>query len=183
MRYTFTMSQDDPDTHIEETALIEEGARVGKGVKIWHYAHIRQGAKVGDRTVIGRNVQIDKDVSVGSGCKIQNGVSVYAGVELEDDVFVGPFAVFTNDLHPRAFNSSWEIVPTKVRKGASIGANATIICGIEIGEYAMIAAGAVVTKSVEPYQLVAGTPARHMGWVNKAGKIVSKDAERPADID
>ncbi|PIZ63260.1 N-acetyltransferase [Candidatus Saccharibacteria bacterium CG_4_10_14_0_2_um_filter_52_9] len=172
----------DPDSHIESTALIEKGAKLGRGVKIWHYAHIRKGAMVGDRTIIGRNVQVDTGVRIGTGCKIQNGVSVYSGVTLEDDVFVGPFAVFTNDLNPRAFNQSWKITPTMVHKGASIGANATIICGNEVGEYAMVAAGAVVTKSVQPYQLVAGVPARHMGWVNKAGELVSKELDPPADL-
>lgn len=176
------MSDGDSGAHIEDTALIEEGAKVGKGVKIWHYAHIRKGARIGDNTIIGRNVQVDCDVSVGSGCKIQNGVSVYSGVALEDDVFVGPFAVFTNDLRPRAFNKTWKITPTVVHKGASIGANATIVCGNDIGEYAMVAAGSVVTKPVQPYQLVAGVPARHFGWVNKDGEVVSKAAERPAGI-
>jgi acetyltransferase-like isoleucine patch superfamily enzyme len=176
------MSPDDISTHIEKTALIEEGAKIGKGAKVWHYAHIRKGAKVGDATIIGRNVQIDANVLVGSGCKIQNGVSVYSGVTIGDDVFVGPFAVFTNDLNPRAFNKSWKITPTLIHNGASIGANATIVCGNDIGEYAMVAAGAVVTKPVKPYQLVVGVPARHMGWVNKAGEIVSKDLERPTTL-
>lgn len=166
-------------THIESTALIEKGAKIADGVNIWHYAHVRKDARVGSNTVIGRNVQIDTGVRVGSGCKIQNGVSVYTGVTLEDDVFVGPFAVFTNDLNPRAFNNSWKITPTKVCKGASIGANATIVCGNDIGEYALVAAGAVVTKPVKPYELVAGVPAKHIGWVNKAGEVVSREAEPP----
>lgn len=173
---------DNYSKHIADTVVIEAGAKIGKGVKIWDYAHIRKKASVGDNSVIGRNVQIDCDVQVGSGCKIQNGVSVYSGVTLEDDVFVGPFAVFTNDLRPRAFNKSWQIVPTVVRKGASIGANATIVCGNEIGEYAMIAAGSVVTKPVQAYQLVAGVPAKHFGWVNKDGEVISRDTERPAEL-
>lgn len=109
--------------------------------------------------------------------KIQNNVSVYQGVTLEDEVFVGPCAVFTNDLRPRAQSPGWQIVPTVVRKGASIGANATLICGIEIGVYAMVAAGAVVTRSVEPYRLVAGNPARPIGWVDEAGQVVSRDGD------
>lgn len=170
---------DNKETHIEQTALIEEGARIGDGVKIWHYAHIRKNAEVGNNTVIGRNVQIDAGVSVGSGCKIQNGVSVYSGVTLEDDVFVGPFAVFTNDLNPRAFNASWKITPTTIHKGASIGANATIVCGNDIGEYGLVAAGAVVIKPVQAFELVAGVPAKHIGWVNKAGEVVSREADKP----
>lgn len=167
---------------IAKTAQIEDGAKIGDGVKVWDYAHIRKDAQVGDNTVVSRNVQIDCGVHVGSGCKIQNGVSVYSGVTLEDDVFVGPFAVFTNDLRPRAFNKTWKIVPTVVRKGASIGANATIVCGNEIGEYAMVAAGSVVTKPVQPYEIVVGVPARHFGWVNKAGDVISKAVERPDSI-
>lgn len=176
------MSKDTTDTFVATTANVENEANVGNGVKIWDYAHIRHGASIGDDTVIGRSVQVDTDVSVGSGCKIQNGVSVYAGVTIEDDVFVGPFAVFTNDLQPRAFNKEWKITPTVIRKGASIGANATIVCGNEVGEYAMVAAGAVVTKPVAPYELVAGVPARHLGWVNKNGQVISREAKRPKDI-
>lgn len=164
---------------IAKTATIELGAKVGDGAKIWDYTHIRKAANIGANTVLGRNVQVDLGVVIGSGCKIQNGVTVYTGVTVEDDVFVGPFAVFTNDLHPRAFNTEWKITPTVVHKGASIGANATIVCGNDIGEYAMVAAGAVVTKDVLPYELVAGVPARHLGWVNKQGEVVSRAQERP----
>lgn len=164
---------------IAPTSSVEDMAIIEKGVKIWDYSHIRKGAYIGANTIIARNVQIDVGVSIGAGCKIQNGVSVYSGVTVEDDVFVGPFAVFTNDLNPRAFSDNWEITPTIVRKGASICANATIVCGNEIGEYSMVAAGAVVTKSVLPYQLVGGVPAKHLGWVDKNGHIVSRDASRP----
>lgn len=164
---------------ISKTAQIEDGTTIGQGTKIWDYAHIRKGASIGENSVISRNVQVDIDVQIGSGCKIQNGVSVYAGVTIEDDVFVGPFAVFTNDLHPRAFNSEWKITPTIVHQGASIGANATIVCGNDIGEYALVAAGAVVTKPVQPYELVGGVPAKHLGWVNKEGEIISHEDERP----
>jgi acetyltransferase-like isoleucine patch superfamily enzyme len=163
--------------------MVEENTKIGNGVKIWDYAHIRKGASIGPNTVISRNVQIDSGVHVGKGCKIQNGVSVYTGVTLEDMVFVGPFAVFTNDLNPRAFNKDWKITPTVVRTGASIGANATLVCGNDIGEYAMVAAGAVVAKPVLAYELVAGVPARHMGWVNKLGVVISRDEKRPAQID
>lgn len=167
---------------IASTALVEEGAIISSGVKIWDYAHIRKDAHIGVDTVIARNVQVDAGVHIGKGCKIQNGVTVYNGVTVEDDVFIGPFAVFTNDLHPRAFNKDWKITPTIVHTGASIGANATIVCGNNIGEYAMIAAGAVVTKPVKAYQLVAGVPARHLGWVNKQGEVISKDIAYPTTI-
>lgn len=167
---------------IADSAKVEDEVTIGDGVKVWDYAHIRKGAVIGENTIIARGVQVDLGVHIGSSCKIQNGVSVYDGVTIEDDVFVGPFAVFTNDLHPRAFNTEWKVTPTIVRKGASICANATIVCGNELGEYCMVAAGAVVTKPVEPYQIVAGVPARHMGWVNKKGEIVSREAERPADL-
>lgn len=166
-------------TFIADTAKIENNSIIGDGVKIWDYAHVRTGAIIGDNTIVGRNVQIDAGVSVGSGCKIQNGVSVYSGVTLKNDVFVGPFAVFTNDLNPRAFNKEWTITPTTVQEGASIGANATIVCGNDIGAYALVAAGAVITKPVQPFELVGGVPAKHLGWVNKAGTVVSRDLVRP----
>jgi UDP-2-acetamido-3-amino-2,3-dideoxy-glucuronate N-acetyltransferase len=168
------------DVFVHPTAEVEEGAAVGAGTKVGHLAHVRSGARVGARCVIGRNVYIDADVEVGDLVKIQNNVSVYKGVTLEDEVFVGPCAVFTNDLRPRAQNPNWQITPTLVRRGASIGANATLVCGIEVGEYAMIAAGSVVTRSVAPYQLVAGNPARPLGWVDAKGQVVSRDPERPA---
>jgi len=170
-------------TQIAGTAMIEEGVKISDGVKIWDYAHIRKGAQIGLNTIISRNVQVDIDVHIGDDCKIQNGVSVYSGVTIMDKVFVGPFAVFTNDLSPRAFTENWTITPTIVNEGASIGANATIVCGNDIGEYAMVAAGSVVTKPVQAYQLVAGVPARHLGWVNKQGVVISRDLTRPEELD
>jgi len=163
------------EVFVHPSAEVETGAKVGAGTKVWHIAHIRSSATVGEECVIGRNVYIDANVVVGSRVKIQNNVSVYQGVTIEDEVFVGPCAVFTNDLRPRAQNPDWKITPTLVRRGASIGANATLVCGIEVGEYAMIAAGSVVTKDVQPYQLVAGNPARPRGWVNEQGEIVSRE--------
>jgi acetyltransferase-like isoleucine patch superfamily enzyme len=160
---------------IHPSADVENGARIGAGTKIWHIAHIRSSATLGEDCVIGRNVYVDANVVVGSKVKIQNNVSVYQGVTIEDEVFVGPCVVFTNDLRPRAQNADWKITPTLIRRGASIGANATLICGIEVGEGAMIAAGSVVTKDVPPYQLVAGNPARPKGWVDESGEIVSRD--------
>ncbi|SCG76577.1 acyltransferase [Micromonospora inositola] len=174
-----TDTNDRSPVFVHPTADVEEGAKVGDGTKVWHLAHIRSTAQVGAGCIIGRNVYVDAGVSVGDLVKIQNNVSVYQGVTLEDEVFVGPSAVFTNDFRPRAQNPDWEITPTMVRKGASIGANATLVCGIEVGEYAMIAAGSVVTKDVRPYQLVAGNPARPKGWVNAKGEVVSRDVENP----
>lgn len=189
------MSQSGEQTQIDKTATIGEGVRIADYVKVeadvsigdtsslWDFVHIRQGAHIGNGVILGRGVQIDSKVSIGAGVKIQNGVSVYNGVTIEDDVFIGPFAVFTNDLHPRAFIDNWQITPTLVKKGASIGANATIVCGNEIGEYAMIAAGSVVTKPVRPYELVAGVPARHLGWVNKKCEVVSRSDDCPDNIE
>jgi acetyltransferase-like isoleucine patch superfamily enzyme len=165
---------------VHPSAEVEEGAHIGAGTKIWHIGHIRRDARIGENCVLGRNVFVDFEVEIGDGVKIQNNVSVYHGVTIEDEVFVGPCAVFTNDLRPRAQNPDWEITPTVIRRGASIGANATIICGIEVGSYAMIAAGSVVTKTVAPYQLVAGNPARPMGWVDEKGTIVSREPQPPS---
>jgi acetyltransferase-like isoleucine patch superfamily enzyme len=172
----------DETVFVHPTADVEPGAKVGAGTKVWHLAHIRASAMIGADCVIGRNVYVDANAVVGDRVKIQNNVSVYQGVTVEDEVFVGPCAVFTNDLRPRAQNPDWQITPTVVRHGASIGANATIVCGIEIGAYAMIAAGSVVTRNVPAYQLVAGNPARALGWVDKQGNVVSRSTERPADL-
>jgi UDP-2-acetamido-3-amino-2,3-dideoxy-glucuronate N-acetyltransferase len=164
---------------IHPTAEVEDGAQIGDGTRVWHLGHIRGSAKIGNGCNLGRNVYVDVDVTVGNLVKIQNNVSVYTGVTIEDEVFVGPSAVFTNDLRPRAQNPDWVVTPTVVRRGASIGANATVVCGVTIGEYAMVAAGSVVTRDVRPHQLVAGNPARHLGWVNQRGEVVSRDGEAP----
>jgi UDP-2-acetamido-3-amino-2,3-dideoxy-glucuronate N-acetyltransferase len=169
------------DVFIHPTSEVEIGASIGLDTKIWHLCHIRSGASLGANCTIGRNVFVDVGVSIGDGVKIQNNVSVYRGVTIEDEVFVGPSAVFTNDLHPRANSTDWAVTPTLVRRGASIGANATIVCGTEIGAHAMVAAGSVVTHDVQSHQLVAGVPARHHGWVDRAGNIVSRAAARPDD--
>ncbi|KYC45165.1 MAG: UDP-N-acetylglucosamine acyltransferase [Candidatus Methanofastidiosum methylothiophilum] len=162
------------DYFVHETAEISKGATIGKNSKIWHQSQIREGAKIGENCIISKCVYIDFNVKIGNNVKIQNGVSVYHGVEVEDDVFLGPHMTFTNDLYPRAFNNNWELVSTLVKKGASIGANATIICGIIIGEYAMIGSGAVVTKNVPPYGLVFGNPAKLKGFVCKCGRKAVK---------
>lgn len=150
------------------TALVEEGASVGPGTAVWHHAHVRRGASVGEGCTLGKNVYIDEGAVVGDRVKIQNNVSVYAGVHLEDDVFVGPGAVFTNDRVPRA-TGDWEISSTVVHRGASIGANATVVAGVEIGASAMVGAGAVVVRSVRPHEVVAGNPARTIGWICRCG--------------
>jgi len=154
-----------------ETALVDQPATIGDNTKIWHFAHVMSGAKIGTGCSLGQNVYVGAKAVVGNGCKIQNNVSLYDEVILADDVFVGPSAVFTNVVNPRAFVvRKNEYRKTEVARGASIGANATIVCGHNIGEYAFVAAGAVVTKNVAPYALVAGVPARRIGWVCKCGE-------------
>jgi len=166
-----------PKYFVHPTAVVEEGAVIGEGTRIWHFAHIRSGAKIGRNCNIGKDVYIDVGVEIGDNVKIQNGVSIYRGVKIEDDAFIGPHAVFTNDLYPRSFNRDWQVVPTLVKRGASIGANATIVCGVTIGEYAMVGAGAVVTRDVPPYGLVYGNPARLRGFVCVCGRKLEEIVE------
>jgi UDP-2-acetamido-3-amino-2,3-dideoxy-glucuronate N-acetyltransferase len=155
---------------IHPTAVIDEGAQIGNGTCIWHFCHLMPACIVGERCNIGQNVFIDNNTVIGNSVKIQNNVSVYNGVVIEDDVFLGPSMVFTNVINPRSFiERKSEFRKTIVRKGASIGANATILCGIEIGEYAMVGAGTVVTKDVLAYSLIAGNPGRQTGWISEAG--------------
>ena len=163
------------DYYVHETSIIDEGVKVGKGSKIWHYSHVLGGSSVGKNCVIGQNVSIGPDVKVGDGCKIQNNVSVYKGVTLEENVFCGPSCVFTNVYTPRAFvNRKMEFLETTVKVGATIGANATIVCGNNIGKYALVAAGAVVKDEVEDYAIVAGVPAKRKAWVCKCGEPLPK---------
>lgn len=162
------------DTFVHETAIVEAGASLGPGSRVWHHCHLRAGARVGANTTLGKNVYIDSGAIVGDNCKIQNNVSVYRGVLIEDGVFIGPSAVFTNDLNPRATAENWQLTPTTVRRGASIGANATIICGVVIDSWALIAAGAVVTRNVMPHELVGGNPAVRLGWVCQCGAILER---------
>lgn len=158
------------DYFVHETAVVDEGAIIGKGTKIWHFSHIMTNAKIGENCILGQNVMVASHVAIGNGVKIQNNVSVYEGLNIADDVFIGPSVVFTNVKNPRSFiNRKAEFKSTKVERGATIGANATIICGHTIGEYAMIGAGAVVTTTVKAYALVLGNPAKHIGWVSKGG--------------
>lgn len=168
-------------TRVHETAVVEVGAEVGRGTAIWHHAHVRSGARIGRDCTIGKNVYVDAGATIGDRSKVQNNVSVYAGVVIENEVFVGPSAVFTNDRAPRALGE-WELVETVVRRGASIGAGAVIVCGIEVGSYAMVGAGAVVTRSVDDHQLVFGNPARPQGWVCDCGVVVSRELDRPLDV-
>ena len=159
--------------YLHPTAIVSDDAKIGEGTKVWVNAQVREQTNIGRNCTLSKDVYIDKSVCIGDNCKIQNSVSIYQGVTLEDDVFVGPNASFNNDKVPRAFNTDWKITPTIIKKGASIGTNATIICGIVIGEYAMVAAGSVVTKDILPYTLVAGNPARQVAKIDKAGDIIS----------
>lgn len=164
------------DYFAHETAVIDEGALIGKGSKIWHFSHIMPGANLGENCNIGQNVVISPDVTLGRNCKVQNNVSLYTGVICEEDVFLGPSCVFTNVTNPRsAINRRGQYATTRVGKGASIGANATIVCGHDIGRFAFIGAGAVVTKTVPAYALVVGNPARQLGWMSAHGHRLDFD--------
>lgn len=166
------------DYFAHETAIVDEGCQIGNGTKIWHFSHIMSGCTIGEGCNIGQNVVISPDVVLGNGCKVQNNVSIYTGVICEDDVFLGPSMVFTNVTNPRsAVNRKSEYRKTVVGKGATIGANATIVCGHDIGAYAFIGAGAVVTKTVKPYALVVGNPARQIGWMSEFGHQLEFDSE------
>ena len=161
-----------------ETAIIDEGCTIGKGTRIWHFSHIMPGCTIGENCNLGQNVVISPGVVLGNNVKVQNNVSVYTGVICEDDVFLGPSCVFTNVTNPRsAISRKDEYKKTTVKKGASIGANATIVCGNDIGEYAFIGAGAVITKDVPDYALFLGNPARHSGWMSRNGHKLSFDKD------
>ena len=154
-----------------ESAIVDEGAEIGAGTRIWHFVHVCPGARIGGAVVLGQNVYVGGGAVIGDRCKVQNNVSLYDGVVLEDDVFVGPSAVFTNVINPRAHvERKDEYRVTRVAAGASLGANCTIVCGVTIGSHALVAAGAVVTADVADYAVVAGVPARHMGWMSRCGQ-------------
>jgi UDP-2-acetamido-3-amino-2,3-dideoxy-glucuronate N-acetyltransferase len=164
------MNQTMNEYFAHETAIVDDNCSIGKDTKIWHFSHIMSGCVIGESCNIGQNVVISPSVILGKNVKIQNNVSVYTGVICEDDVFLGPSMVFTNVINPRSHvNRKSEYAQTLVRKGASIGANATVVCGNEIGEYALIGAGAVITKPVKPFALVVGNPAKQIGWVSENG--------------
>jgi UDP-2-acetamido-3-amino-2,3-dideoxy-glucuronate N-acetyltransferase len=162
---------------VHESSYIDENVTIGVGTKVWHFSHVQKGAQIGEKCSLGQNVNISNNVKIGNGVKIQNNVSVYEGVELEDYVFCGPSMVFTNDLNPRSKypKGTAGYKQTLVKYGASIGANATIVCGNTIGRCAMIASGAVVTKDVPDYALMAGVPAKQMGWVCECGMVLKDE--------
>ena len=161
---------------IHETAIVDAGAKIGEGTKVWHFCHVMGTAQIGKNSVLGQNVFVGNNVKLGNNVKVQNNVSVYEGVICEDDVFLGPSMVFTNVINPRStVNRKQEFKTTLVKKGATIGANATIVCGVTMGEYCFIGAGAVITKSVKPFALMVGVPAKQKGWVSKSGNILGDD--------
>lgn len=167
---------------VHESSYVDEPSVIGRGTKIWHFSHILKGVEIGENCTFGQNVVIGPDVKIGHNCKIQNNVSLYKGLELEDDVFCGPSCVFTNVNNPRAhIERKDEFRKTYVRKGVTIGANATIVCGYELGAYCFIAAGAVVTQNVKPYALMAGVPAKQIGWMSMAGGRLGNDLICPVD--
>lgn len=161
-----------------ESAYIDDNVTIGNNTKVWHFSHILSGSVIGANCSFGQNCVVGPKVKLGSGVKVQNNVSVYEGVEVEDDVFLGPSMVFTNVINPRAFIvRREEFKKTLLKKGCSVGANATIVCGVTIGEYALIGSGAVVNKDVKPYALIVGVPARQIGWVSKAGNTLAFDED------
>lgn len=159
---------------IHPTAEVADTTVIGSGTKIWNQAQVRNDAEIGDNCIISKNVYIDEHVKLGNRVKVQNNVNIYHGVTIEDDVFLGPSMTFTNDMYPRAFNTKWKITKTLVKKGASVGANATVRCGVTIGEYATVGAGSVVTKDVSAHALVIGNPAHQVGWVCQCGFKLDK---------
>lgn len=171
----------EPDYFVHESAYVDDGACIGEGTKIWHFSHVMEGARIGTHCSLGQNVFVGRHVRIGNRVKIQNNVSVYEGVVLEDEVFCGPSAVFTNVKNPRSAHPripASDYLPTLVKRGASIGANATIVCGVTVAEWAFIAAGAVVTRDVPAYAVVAGVPARLCGWMCECGEaLVFSEAE------
>ena len=162
---------------VHETSIVDDNVEIGEKTKIWHFCHVQSGARIGKGCSFGQNVNVSNNVNIGDGCKVQNNVSIYEGVELEDYVFCGPSMVFTNDLTPRAKypKGSAGYKKTVLHTGASIGANATVVCGHEVGKWAMVAAGAVVTKNVPDYALVAGVPAKQIGWVCECGNRLGEN--------
>jgi UDP-2-acetamido-3-amino-2,3-dideoxy-glucuronate N-acetyltransferase len=164
----------DTDYFVHPSAMVEDGARVGAGTKIWHHSHVRADSRIGAGCNLGLAVYVDAGVVIGDRCKIQNHVSLYRGVMLEEEVFVGPAVAFTNDLFPRAVSPDWEVVPTRVLTGASLGANATVVCGVTVGEWSLVGAGSVVTEDVSAHALVVGNPAHLKGWMCRCGALLAR---------
>jgi UDP-2-acetamido-3-amino-2,3-dideoxy-glucuronate N-acetyltransferase len=170
------------DYFVHETAIVDAGAEIGAGTRIWHFCHVMPGSRIGERCVLGQNVVVSPAVVVGNGCKIQNNVSLYTGVTLEDEVFLGPSMVFTNVVNPRAFiERKTEFRPTRVGRGATIGANATIVCGVTLGAYCLVGAGAVVTRSLPDHALAHGAPARIHGWACVCGETLTLRVDAGAE--
>jgi len=175
-----------PDPHdagapplVHPSAIIEEGVELGDATRVWHHSHVRRSARLGAGTSLGKNVFVDSGVEVGARVKVQNNVSIFRGVAIADDVFVGPSVVFTNDRVPRATSNDWTVQPTQVEQGASLGANATLVAPVRIGRWSAVAAGAVVIRDVEPHEMVAGNPAKRIGWICRCGETrVPRDADR-----
>jgi len=161
--------------YIHPTAVVDKTAKIGKSTKIWHFVHVRENAQIGMGCVLGHCVYIDRRVKIGNHVKLENRANVYQGVKIEDDVFVGPHVTFANDQYPRSFSTDWKIVPTVVKKGASIGAGSVVLCGVTINEYAMIGAGSVITKDIPPHALAYGNPAKIRGFACKCGRKLIKE--------
>lgn len=170
------MNKEENKYYVHPSSFVDDNVVIGEGTKIWHFCHIQSGAQIGSNCSMGQNVNVGNNVKIGNGVRIQNNVSVYEGVEIEDDVFCGPSCVFTNVVTPRAeFPVNKKYARTLIRKGATLGANSTVVCGHTVGKYAFVAAGAVVTKNVKDYALMAGVPARQKGWVCECGKRLNSD--------
>ena len=163
--------------YVHPTAIVEKTAKIGAGTNVWHFVHIREDAEIGQECVLGHSVYVGKDAKIGNHVKLENRATIYQGVTIEDNVFVGPHVTFTNDLYPRSHSTDWKITPTLVKKGASIGASAVIICGITIGDHAMIGAGSIVTKDIPPHALAYGNPAKIKGFVCRCGRTLTKGEE------
>jgi acetyltransferase-like isoleucine patch superfamily enzyme len=164
--------------YIHPTAIVDKTAKIGEATKIWHFAHVRENAKIGKNCVLGHAVYVDRNVKIGNCVKLENRANLYDGVTIEDDVFIGPHVTFTNDLYPRSFSTDWKIEPTLVKKGASIGAGSVVVCGVTLGEYAMVGAGSIVTSDVPAHALVFGNPARIRGFVCVCGRNLVEEKKQ-----